>query len=762
MRLRKQRRASAASPSSPTAAPATASAPRVRNASAGTQPSSSSDSDSSTDKHAEAGASADAAFTYPPTDPSPDAEKTLEERRRRTEDAKKLAKAQLFLNSEVKRASTDALSFRAAASVTPAPTNLGSVTSETGSYLARLSAQAEAAEAKRGRGHRHAEDDDDDDDDSMHDNRRHRHGRPSAHGIVRRMAEKHHRKVEKREKRRRTERLRRIAALDPLKEGERQHGQAKETKFMALIRKYGDMAKENERQTKPGSTVDLTAQESRTADTTPSTETSSLDEHSAYLVDTLEVVDPGVSTAGHLSNIGNSLIFPNIPGLYDRRPVIDLPAQEVDASAASTEAQLQLEEGRLASPRLKAKAAAAASQEDEDDLHLDAYVHELLTKRQKFKRAMQGVWAFLKTPVGVIAGIYGFLVVFGGAALVLFLVGAIDGGKNKDFWVEVFSQFENGLFTIPGVGLIPWRLRDTWRAGWIAYYQHLTWRLRKKQGLPRLADKNDIPSVVAPKGHRKSRKDHVKTLTAEGGEKESAAQAAGTLGAQDGSSVGELERQGSTVSAVRREDEGEGHDDDDYDLTDDEDDDHALALSPDVVLSPSQAAKLHELQVAFGESQSWYRAHETFTHHAFSISYAVWITVMNDLNSLFQCLLCAYMWGYATHYRDRPAWSTGTFMPCSFLAGIGAAVLIWKGGEKSKKKREVEEKLLAAFARDIDAQVEQIRRENEARFNEPALETVREVDQPAAEAASSSPRADQEKTGLDLDTLATEIAAKDK
>lgn len=645
MRLRKHRRAPA---------PTTAATPatRARHASA-------SDSDSSSKEQN------DIELTVVP-------EAKLEERRRAAEEAKKLAKAQMLLNSEVKHASTDHAALRPPAPTIPS--HVGSVTSDTGSYLARLSAQAEASSrAKRNRERRG--DADDDDNDSLYDVRRHRH---VPHGVVRRVAEKHHRKAEKREKQRRMDRMRRIAALDPLKEGERQRGTAKETTFMALIRKYGSLAQENGRSTDtehPPSSVE----EPSTTDTTPtSSETSSLDEHSAYLVDTLDVVDPGVSAAGHLSNIGNSLIFPNIPGLYDRRPVIDLPTQSVDPNATSTEATLQFEEGRP---------APTATNQDADDLHLDAYVHELLTKKQKFKRAMQGVWAFLKTPVGVIAGIYGVLVVFGGAALVLFLIGAIDGGKNKDFWVEVFSQFENGLFTIPGVGLIPWRLRDTYRMVWIAYYQHLTWRLRKKQGLPRLADKNDVPSVVPARVHKK-RSTH-----------------------------------------------------DDEDSSDDESTSKPQ-LTPDTVLSPHQAVHMHELQTLFAESQSWYRPHETFTHHAFSITSALFITLFNDLNSLFQCLLCGYMWGYATHYRDRPAWSTGTFMPCSFLAGIAAGVLIWKGGERSKKKREVEEKLLEAFARDVERRVEEARREAEVGRGD-------EVDhKPAGEGR------------IDLDRLAGEVTEK--
>lgn len=610
----------------------------------------------------------------------------LEARRKAAEEARKLEKANRFLNMEVKGAvqstlapsvsrhsSTHAISISAQSG--------GSVTSERGSFLDRLtsqtSRQSDQAESS-------------DNEEALVTQKR---GPP---GVVRRMAERHHRKVEKRDKKRRVERLRRIAALDPLQEANRERGQAKETKFLALIRKYGPRAQEDSRKARftdmssaggeLASRIDLAEDTEGTF-----TDSSSMEEQSSYMVDTLDIVDPGVSTAGHLSNIGNSLIFPNIPGLYDRRPVIDLPSQEVDSSAAQHETQLQMEEGRLYQPVPR---GANGDPLDDDDLHLDAYIHELLTKRQKFKRTMQGVWAFLKTPIGVIFGIYGFLVVFGGAALVLFLVGAIDKGKNKDYWIEVFSQFENALFTIPGVGLIPWRVRDTYRMGRIAHYQHLTWKLRKRQGLPALPDKNDIPSLAAPQAVR-GKDESEKSKDKVTGSKTS-------LRSDRRSKTNGSDIELQPTSADKNKDDASSIsssaelDSEDADLP---------ALPEDAVLSLRQAANLHRLQKQFADSQSWYRPHETFTHHAFSISYAVWITAFNDLNSIFQCALCGVMWGYATHYRDRPAWTTGTFMPISFLAGIASAIMIWKGGEKSKKQREVEEKLLEAFARDIDEQV---------------------------------------------------------
>jgi hypothetical protein len=35
---------------------------------------------------------------------------------------------------------------------------------------------------------------------------------------------------------------------------------------------------------------------------------------------------------------------------------------------------------------------------------LDQHVEDVLSRRDKFRRSMQGLWAYLKTPVGILAG----------------------------------------------------------------------------------------------------------------------------------------------------------------------------------------------------------------------------------------------------------------------------------------------------------------------------------------------------------------------
>lgn len=54
---------------------------------------------------------------------------------------------------------------------------------------------------------------------------------------------------------------------------------------------------------------------------------------------------------------------------------------------------------------------------------------------------------------------------------------------------------------------------------------------------------------------------------------------------------------------------------------------------------------------------------------------------------------------------QRPAWTTGTLIPCSFLCGIVAAVLIWRGGQKTKRVARIEERLRAALIAEMPPQV---------------------------------------------------------
>ncbi|KAL5527363.1 hypothetical protein ACEPAG_6154 [Sanghuangporus baumii] len=313
-------------------------------------------------------------------------------------------------------------------------------------------------------------------------------------------------------------------------------------------------------------------------------------DHEEDIVEHLDVIDPEIATVASLTNAANSILIPPI-GVYSRKPVVFLPR------AAITDDVERM-----------------SIHEDE----LDRHVEQVLSKRDKVRRILRGVWAFVKTPLGIVTAIYGFLVVFWGTAIVLFLLKWINlhNHLRQGFWVEVISQILNGLFTVTGIGLIPWRIVDTYRILRIWHYKRLTRKLRKKAGLPELFDEDDLPDPI-------------------------------------------------------------------YD--------------PNYVhvLTEKQERDLHHQQRQFAKSQTWYRAHGTPTHRAFPIGTALAICCCNDGNSIFQIVFAGTMWGLDRF--DRPDWSTGLLISATFSCSIAAVVLIWRGGAKTKRTKEIEEKLRLAL-----------------------------------------------------------------
>jgi len=315
--------------------------------------------------------------------------------------------------------------------------------------------------------------------------------------------------------------------------------------------------------------------------------------HHDEIVDHLDVIDPQVATMTNLSNAANSIFLPPL-SVYSRRPVMNLPVREFG-------------------PGEKAR------YQD----HLDEHVGDVLTRRQKIRRIGWGIRDFVSTPTGACTAFYGFLCAFWGAAIVLFLAKIINL-HNKDlqnFWIEISSQVTNGLFTATGIGLIPWRVIDTYRMAKIWHYKRLTRQLRRKAGIQDLGDEDDLPDP---------------------------------------------------------------------------------AINPDFVrvLTEKQQDELHYQQQKFMASQTWYRPHATETHRAFPINTALLICLLIDGNSFFQCFLCGCMWGM--NRFQRPAWTTGSLIPASFMCALVAAYFIFKGNNKTKKTKEVEGKLREALENTTD------------------------------------------------------------
>ncbi|KAG8816584.1 hypothetical protein FRC17_000267 [Serendipita sp. 399] len=305
--------------------------------------------------------------------------------------------------------------------------------------------------------------------------------------------------------------------------------------------------------------------------------------HHNDIVEHLDVIDQHISTVSHLSNAANSILI---------KPTITMPMRPVVPDPEKPD----------------------TGSKDELDLHIE----DILSKKNQIRRRLQGLWAYLKTPIGIVTALYGFAVVFWGAAIVFFLGKLINLHNDylQGFWVEISSQVVNALFTVQGVGFLPWRIMDTYHILWISHFDRMDQRLRRKANLPQVGDVNDIPDPLIDS-------EHIPMLT------------------------------------------------------------------------EKQLEKLRHHQVRFMKSQTWYRPHATDTHRAFSIKYALAICFFVDGNSVFQIILCGCMWGLDRF--NRPPWTTGSLIPLSFICGIVAAILIWKGGEQSKKSTEVEARLREAL-----------------------------------------------------------------
>ncbi|ORY15866.1 hypothetical protein BCR34DRAFT_154546 [Clohesyomyces aquaticus] len=106
------------------------------------------------------------------------------------------------------------------------------------------------------------------------------------------------------------------------------------------------------------------------------------------------------------------------------------------------------------------------------------------------------------------------------------------------------------------------------------------------------------------------------------------------------------------------------------------------------VLTPKQQAKLEHHEAKFCKSHSFYKPHETETHHAFPLRLLVAIVVLLDCHSLFQIALGTCTW--AIYYKDRPFALTTVILICSITCNATAGLLILIGDKRTRKKDVLE------------------------------------------------------------------------
>ncbi|KAI1935687.1 hypothetical protein LOZ12_005718 [Ophidiomyces ophidiicola] len=375
-------------------------------------------------------------------------------------------------------------------------------------------------------------------------------------------------------------------------------------------------------------------------------------EYEAEVVNLLDVVDPEISTITTLTNVQNSLFIPDLGTWINRRPAYTVtpdPGQgnaEIENGKAF-EKQEPLKDGvRPAAERTGTMDTITSHLSDsrfavlpdgvsldgwgaEDKRALNDHVrHMLHSRRSAFKRGLKGFIQYVKKPLGFLVTLYATLITLFGLAWVLFLIGWINVGGKQLYVINVIDYVLVALFAIVGDGLAPFRAIDTYHMIYIAHYYHLTYKLRRKQHLPKLRNKNDLPE----------------------------------------------RHEGKVSQDVDVERTGDAPNDED--------------TTEFSVLSIKQQEKLTHHTTKFAKSHTFYKPHETTTHYAFPLRILIAVVILLDFHSLFQISLGAVTWGI--HYTRRPFALTTVILCCSLSCNFAAGLLIWIGDRRTRKKDVIE------------------------------------------------------------------------
>lgn len=232
--------------------------------------------------------------------------------------------------------------------------------------------------------------------------------------------------------------------------------------------------------------------------------------------------------------------------------------------------------------------------------------------------------------------------------------------------VNVIDNVLVALFAIMGDGLAPFRMVDTYHMIYIARYHRLSWKLRKKKNLPKLEDHNDLPTQHP-----------------------------------------DLDLEDAPGDEEKVEDNAP------WEVS---------------VLRPDQEAKLRHHQQKFANSHTFYKPHETETHHAFPLKLLIWIVVLLDCHSLLQIALGTCTW--AISYKTRPFALTTVILCCSITVNITGGVLISIGDHRTRKKEVIERMFRQELTSEAIKQVEkrkQKERERNAELEEEVHIPVKET-----------------------------------
>jgi len=133
------------------------------------------------------------------------------------------------------------------------------------------------------------------------------------------------------------------------------------------------------------------------------------------------------------------------------------------------------------------------------------------------------------------------------------------------------------------------------------------------------------------------------------------------------------------------------------------------------VLTDKQQQRLVHHQAKLAKSHTFYKPHETETHHAFPLRLLVAVVLLLDLHSCLQISLGAVTWGIP--YAVRPAAATTTILCCSIATNALAGLLIALGDRRTRKKDVLERLLKQELTAEVMDKMRK-KKEKEARREE--------------------------------------------
>ncbi|PLB43227.1 hypothetical protein P170DRAFT_370420 [Aspergillus steynii IBT 23096] len=151
------------------------------------------------------------------------------------------------------------------------------------------------------------------------------------------------------------------------------------------------------------------------------------------------------------------------------------------------------------------------------------------------------------------------------------------------------------------------------------------------------------------------------------------------------------------------------------------------------VLNRLQQQKLMHHQKKLSRSHTFYKPHETLTHHAFPLRVLIAIVVLLDCHSLLQISLGACTWGIS--YHVRPFALTTVILCCSIACNISGGVLIMIGDRRSRKRDVVERLFREKLTSEAMKKINKKKRKVEKQITEETGE-----DPPRVSTASARPQ----------------------